>query len=75
MNIVGHVAARIIVDGLGARALGCRVLVGGHLVAVCHNGCELRIGLLTTDGHTRSHGGVVEAVPCVKRIIAATLGQ
>ena len=75
MDIVGHVAARVVIHGLGARAFGRGVLVGGHLVAVSHNGGELSIGLLATDGYTSSHGGAVDAVPCVQRIIAAALGQ
>ena len=75
MDIVGHVAARVFIHGLGARAFGRRVLVGGNLVAVGHNGGELGIGLLATDGYSSSHGGAVDAVPCVDGIIAAALGQ
>lgn len=75
LYIVGHVSARIVIHGFGARALGGGVLVGGHLVAIGHNGGELRIGLLTADGDARSYGSAVEAVPCVERIIAAALCQ
>ena len=75
MYIVRHVATRIFIYRFGARALGCRVLVGGHLVAIGYNGGELRIGLLTADGDARSYGRAVDAVPCVERIITATLCQ
>jgi hypothetical protein len=75
LNIVGHVAARVVIHRFGARACGCGILVGGHLVAIGHNGGELRIGLLTTDGDARSYGRAVDAVPCVERIIAAALCQ
>ena len=75
LDVVGHVTARVVIHGLGARACGGGILVGGHLVAVGHNSGELGIGLLATDGYTSSHGGAVDAVPCVDGIIAAALGQ
>ena len=75
LNIVGHVSARIVIHGFGARARSSSIFVGGHLVAIGHNGGGVGIGLLTADGDTRSHSDVVEAVPCVERIITAALGQ
>ena len=75
LDIVGHVAARVVIYRLGARACGCGICIGGHLVAVGHNSGELGIGLFATDGYTSSYGGTIEAVPCVDGIIAAALGQ
>ena len=75
MYIVGHVSASIVIHGFGARARSSSIFVGGHLVAIGHNGGELGIGLLAADGDARSYGSAVDAVPCVDGIIAAALCQ